>query len=213
MTSTVDPGRGVTGVVRRTDGVHGRRDAVAVVALLAALAGALAVRIAVAGPAGVRSVAAGAVFAVLLVVVCLVADPREALSPGAWRRQVAVGLVGTAVLCVVPFVVHLSSGAPALPADGFGRWAVVVSAVAVGEEVLLRGVLWVRLADRFGDGAALAVTTVAFGLLHVPLYGEHVLVLDLVVGVLLGGLRMVSGGWGAPAVAHTLADLAGWWLR
>jgi hypothetical protein len=31
--------------------------------------------------------------------------------------------------------------------------------------------------------------------------------------VWLGGLRLQSGGAGAPAVAHTLADLASWWLR
>jgi membrane protease YdiL (CAAX protease family) len=88
-----------------------------------------------------------------------------------------------------------------------------VSAVAVAEEVLLRGALWEVAARRWGLPAALAVTTGAFGLLHVPLYGWDALPLDLAVGLLLGGLRLAAGGWGAPAVAHTLADLAGWWLR
>ena len=46
-----------------------------------------------------------------------------------------------------------------------------------------------------------------------PLYGWAALPLDLAVGLLLGGLRMLAGGWGAPAVAHAAADLAGWWLR
>ncbi len=53
----------------------------------------------------------------------------------------------------------------------------------------------------------------AVGLLHVPLYGWTALPLDLAVGLLLGGLRMAAGGWGAQAVAHPVADLAGWWLR
>ena len=88
-----------------------------------------------------------------------------------------------------------------------------MSAVAVAEEVLLRGVLWNVTAVRWGDVAALAVTTAAFGLLHVPLYGWDALPLDLAAGLLLGGLRLAAGGWGAPAVAHTLADLAGWWVR
>jgi hypothetical protein len=187
----------------------GRRAA----ALLAGLAGALAVRVGVAGGAGVRSVAAGAVFAVLLFGVVVLADARLLRRPGPWRRQAGIGALGAAVLCVVPLVVHLRSGAPPLPAAGFAGWAVVVSAVAVGEEVLLRGALWEALEGWRGEWVALAVSTVAFGLLHVPLYGGSVLVLDLVVGLLLGGVRMVSAGWGGPAVAHTVADLAGWWLR
>lgn len=186
-------------------------------ALVAALAGALAVRVGVAGGDGVRSVAAGAVFAVLLLAVVALADRGLLLRPGPWRRQAAVGALGAVVLCVVPFVVHLRSGAPPLPAAGFAGWAVVVGAVAVGEEALLRGALWEALVaaggERRGEWLALAVSTVAFGLLHVPLYGWSVLVLDLVVGLLLGGVRMVGAGWGGPAVAHTLADLAGWWLR
>ena len=184
-----------------------------VTALLAALAGALAVRVGVAGGAGVRSVAAGAVFAVLLLGVVALADAGMLRRPGPWRRQAVPGALGAVVLCVVPLVVHLRSGAPPLPAGGFVGWAVVVSAVAVGEEALLRGVLWEALVAWRGEWVALGVSTVAFGLLHVPLYGWSVLVLDLVVGLLLGGLRMVSAGWGGPAVAHTLADLAGWWLR
>ena len=182
-------------------------------ALLAGLAGALAVRLGVAGADGVRSVAAGAVFAVLLLGVVAVADRGLLSRPGPWRRQAAAGALGAAVLCVVPLVVHLRSEAPPLPAAGFAGWAVVVSAVAVAEEALLRGALWEALTAWRGEWAALGVSTAAFGLLHVPLYGGSVLVLDLVVGLLLGGVRMVGAGWGGPAVAHTLADLAGWWLR
>jgi hypothetical protein len=46
----------------------------------------------------------------------------------------------------------------------------------------------------------------------VPLYGWGAVPLDLAVGVWLGGLRLVTGGWAAPAVAHTFADLAAGWL-
>ena len=45
-----------------------------------------------------------------------------------------------------------------------------------------------------------------------PLYGVGALPLDLAVGLLLGGLRIVSGGVLAPAIAHVIADLAGGWL-
>ena len=49
-------------------------------------------------------------------------------------------------------------------------------------------------------------------MLHVPLYGWHVVPLDLGVGLFLGGLRLLTGGAVAPAVAHTVADLATWWI-
>ena len=56
------------------------------------------------------------------------------------------------------------------------------------------------------------MTSVVFALLHVPLYGWHVVPLDLGVGLWLAGLRLISGGVAAPAVAHVVADLATWWL-
>jgi membrane protease YdiL (CAAX protease family) len=84
--------------------------------------------------------------------------------------------------------------------------------VAVGEEVVLRGVLFDAMREWRGDGAALVATTLLFALIHVPLYGVGALPLDLAVGLLLGGLRIVSGGVLAPAVAHVIADLAGGWL-
>lgn len=179
--------------------------------LLLGLGGAVALRLGIGGAAGVRDPLAGAAFAAVLTGFALLAGLRRA--PARPLSSVPAGLGGAAVLCVVPLVVHLRSGAPPLPAGGFAGWAVVVSAVAVGEEALLRGALWEALAAWRGEWVALGVSTVAFGLLHVPLYGGSVLVLDLVVGLLLGGVRMVSAGWGGPAVAHTVADLAGWWLR
>ncbi|WP_088312456.1 hypothetical protein [Kineosporia sp. R_H_3] len=59
----------------------------------------------------------------------------------------------------------------------------------------------------------LAVATETFGPLHVPLYGWCVLVLDFEVRLLLGAVPMLGKSWGALAIAQTVADLAGWWLR
>ena len=182
-------------------------------ALLAGLAGAVVVRLGVAGPAGVRSVPAGLVFAALLLAVAVAAAPRVWRAAGPPPRQLAVGLAGAATLCAVPLVVHLRTPGGPLPLDELPVWAAVVVVVAVAEEVLLRGALWTATARRYGTTGALVLTTAAFGLLHVPLYGWAALPLDLAVGLLLGGLRMAAGGWGAPALAHTVADLAGWWLR
>jgi membrane protease YdiL (CAAX protease family) len=182
-------------------------------ALVAGLAGALAVRVGLAGGAGVRSIPAGLVFAGILTAVAIAARPRCPLTAGPPRRQLVVGCTGALVLCAVPLTVHLRQPGGALPLAELPTWAAVVSAVAVAEEVLLRGALWEVTAGRWGTGGALVVTTPAFALLHVPLYGWPALPLDLAVGLLLGGLRMAAAGWGAPAVAHTLADLAGWGLR
>jgi membrane protease YdiL (CAAX protease family) len=186
-------------------------------ALVAGLGGAVVVRVALAGPAGARSASAGLAFAALLCAVisagAVVPGARAVLAPGPIRRQLAAGLAGAAVLCAVPLTVHLRTPGGPLPAGELPLWVSVVTAVAVAEEVLLRGVLWSAAEQWRGTTTALITTTLAFGLLHVPLYGWTALPLDLAVGLLLGGLRMAGGGWGAPAVAHTVADLAGWWLR
>jgi membrane protease YdiL (CAAX protease family) len=181
------------------------------VALAAALglAGALCLRLTIAGPAGAGSATAGAAFAAALILVA------AALGAG-WCRPtptgVARGLVGMAVLCLGPLASRLMHGFHPPPV-GFLRWAVVVVAVAVAEELLLRGVLFSALLTAYGAATAVAVTATLFALLHVPLYGWDVVALDLLVGVWLGLLRLWDGTVTAPAVAHAGADLAGWWLR
>jgi membrane protease YdiL (CAAX protease family) len=179
---------------------------------LAGLAGALAVRVAVAGSDGVRSVGAGLTFALL---VAAVAALTRARLPGApVPRAVLVGVAGAVVLCVPAAVRHTDGVMPVLPIDaGYLPWAIGVVAVAIAEEALLRGSLFTALEQRAGTVAAIAATSLAFALLHVPLYGWTVVPLDLGVGVWLGVLRASTGSVVAPALAHALADLAGWWLR
>ncbi len=84
--------------------------------------------------------------------------------------------------------------------------------MAIGEEAILRGALFDAIDEAGGLLAAVVLTSVAFALIHVPLYGWHVVPLDLGVGVWFAGLRLVSGRVAAPAIAHALADLATWWL-
>ena len=59
---------------------------------------------------------------------------------------------------------------------------------------MLRGVLFDALRATVGHRRAVALTSLAFALMHVPLYGWHVVPLDLAVGVWLAGLRLLSGG-------------------
>jgi membrane protease YdiL (CAAX protease family) len=105
-----------------------------------------------------------------------------------------------------------SVGPGALVAAGFAPWAAITVLVATSEELLLRGALFDASERALGAGVAVVATSLVFALIHVPLYGWHVVPLDLGVGLLLGGLRLVTGGVTAPAAAHAIADLATWWL-
>ena len=179
--------------------------------LVAAFAGAVAIRAALAGPAGAASAPAALVFAVVLTGLALACRLRTTLSLWAVVAGLAV-----AALLVVPALVHLGIRAD-LPAGNFPAWAALTAIVATAEEAFLRGALfdavqtWVG-ERRHGVDVAIAVTAAAFALLHVPFYGWHALPLDLAVGVVLGATRAATGTWTAPAIAHVVADLAGWWL-
>jgi len=98
------------------------------------------------------------------------------------------------------------------PAAPFVPWALITLLVAAAEEGVLRGVLFDRLERVGGLVPAIALTTLAFALMHVPLYGWHVVPLDLAVGLVLAGLRISTRGLAAPIAAHAVADLATWWL-
>ena len=170
---------------------------------LAAVGAALAVRVALGSPDPAGSRMAGLVFAGCLAIVAFAMGPARARW--SWRSA-GWGVAGAAVLCL-PAMLRMDL---ATRGSDFLPWAAATTAVVLAEERLLRGSLFSVLQRTAGPSAAVLVTSVAFALLHVPLYGWHVLVLDLAVGVLLGALRLVTGGWAAPAVAHAIADYVGW---
>ena len=160
--------------------------------------------------AALNGIAEGSVFGCALVAVALVAGVRPSVPrPGPVMAGAPAGAVLVAVSLLArwpapPLV--LGHAAPFLP------WVVVTTLVATGEELVLRGVLWHWTAAASGSGTALLVTSLAFALIHVPVYGWHVVPLDLGVGLFFGGLRLWFGGPAAPAAAHIVADLATWWL-
>lgn len=187
------------------------RRAVPFVALLG-LAAAVALRVQIAGSDGARSQTAAVWFAAALAGVAL-ATQGGAPAAGLRIRAIGVGLAGALVLCVPAAVRHAMIGVPGITADGYATWAAFVVIVAVTEEALLRGSLFRAIETRAGTALAIGVTSVAFGLLHAPVYGWAVVPLDIAVGVWLGTLRAITGTVTAPAIAHCAADLAGWWLR
>lgn len=138
-------------------------------------------------------------------------------SPRAVIGPLAIGAVFGLVLVVLAAAGAAIGGSALVP--GLGRpaapflpWVGITVVVASAEEALLRGRMFDAVQRAGGVMAALLITTAAFALMHVPLYGWHVVPLDLAVGFALGGLRLATRGIVAPAAAHTVADLATWWL-
>jgi membrane protease YdiL (CAAX protease family) len=177
--------------------------------LLAAFAAALGVRVAVGGYGVPQSQPAGLVFAACLLTLAVSCRTRVQASVGALRTGAAGGLL----ICLPVALSQLLAGRPLHDTAGLWPWALVVAVIASAEEVFLRGTLYDAVSEFAGSTWAVSVGAVAFALLHVPLYGWHVLPLDLAVGVVLGMLRASTGSVVAPATAHVIADWAGWFLR
>ncbi|MBC7372813.1 MAG: CPBP family intramembrane metalloprotease, partial [Frankiales bacterium] len=159
------------------------------VALLAAFAAAVALRVTIGGVGVAQSAPAGWVFAGCLVALALATGTS---SPVGWGSLTA-GLGVGALLCVPVGIGQLLTHRPLHDAAGFWSWALVVTVVATAEELFLRGALYDVIHKVAGTATAVVVGPGALALLHVPLYGWHVLPLDLAVGVVLGGLRAQTG--------------------
>jgi membrane protease YdiL (CAAX protease family) len=178
--------------------------------LLAGLALATLARAALNGDIPLTAFASGAAFALVLAVLSVAAGWRPSMPR---IRDLAIGASGAIVLVLLPRLLH-----PTMPSvvgmrpEPFVAWAVVTTAVATGEEVFLRGALFDAIDRSAGTAVAVVITSVAFALMHVPLYGWQVVPLDLGVGLFFAGLRLSTGGVAAPAMAHVLADLSTWWL-
>jgi membrane protease YdiL (CAAX protease family) len=168
--------------------------------LALAFAGAVLLRVGLSGPAG------AGVFTAVLAASAAAGRAGCRATPRSW----AVGLLAGVVL-VVPALLHTGVHAT-MPAGPFPAWALGTAAVATAEEAFLRGAFFDAVARRSSPDVAVVLAAVAFAALHVPLYGVHVVPVDLAVGLVLGAARLAGGSWTAAAVAHVGADLAGWWL-
>ena len=175
--------------------------------LLAYFAAAVTIRVALTGPPGAGGSAwPGMLFGVLLAGAVVAIGTTTRID----SRVLAAGVVATTVL-VVPALVF-SSVRATLPLAWFPGWLAAIAIVAPAEEAFLRGLVYDAVTRRFSADVAIAVAAVAFGLMHVPFYGWHALPLDTAVGVVLGVTRLAAGTWVAPAIAHTGADVVGWWM-
>ncbi len=187
-----------------------RQDATTALLLGAGLAVAALARAAFNGHSASTAFVAGAAFGAALVSMAVVAGWRPARPR---IGSLLFGLLGGLVLVALPRLVD-----PLMPAiigmrpEPFAGWVLVTAVVVAGEEAILRGALFGALERSTGPVAAVAVSSLAFALMHVPLYGWQVVPLDLGVGVWLAGLRLATGGVAAPALAHGIADFSTWWI-
>ena len=189
----------------------GARPPARVTGLLAALGVASALRALLGGAEPAASAGAAAAFAAMLMTTALAAGWR----PGATAARPSLLGAGAGITLAAVWV---AARPPALGVahlhvtSALVWWTPLVVAVAIAEEALIRGALFDAAQHWLGGALALTLTSVAFALLHVPLYGAAALPIDLAIGAVLGGLRLLTGGVAAPAVAHALADLADGWL-
>jgi membrane protease YdiL (CAAX protease family) len=200
------------------------RPAARALVLTAALGGVVLFRWLAARQAPGEGLLVGVAFGGMLLVVALAAGwrPRAAIGArsrggassgvGAGIGTIAVGLAVGLVLVALALLIGRDQLPVLRPAVPFLPWLAVTGLVATAEEVALRVALFDEIVRLGGPVAAVLVTSLAFAVIHVPFYGPHVLVLDLGVGLALGGLRLMTGGVTAPAAAHVVADAATWWI-
>lgn len=154
------------------------------------------------GSAGTITLAGYA--ALLLVAVAACRYMRIGIGElGLGRGRLGPRLGGGAALALVltgPALIHGVSTPLALAA------VLAAAGVAVTEEVLFRGVLFVSVRSTFGVVPAVVVSSVAFAAAHAATYPIAVLLLGLVVGLLLGTWRAIVNDLVGPILAHTIAD-------
>ena len=133
---------------------------------------------------------------------------NELQNSGAVRALAPGVLVGAGLFALV-YAILWALGA--VTVRGFGGFAGVGHAVAiaiasaVGEEIVLRGVVYRRFEERLGTTMALGVSAAAFGLLHAGNPGAKwasTLAIALESGVLLGLAYAATRGLWLPIGLH-----------
>ena len=189
---------------------RGLRPALRVVWLITSLAALALLRAVANSPGAASAFAAGSAFGAATLGLAVLDGWRP--SPPS-PRGLAIGAVGGLLLIGLPALLGPGAGhGLGMRPQPFAGWVLVTVLVATGEEVLIRGALLDAVEAGFGLPVAIGMSSLAFALIHVPLYGWGVVPLDLAAGVWLAGLRLTSGTLAAPIAAHALADLASWWL-
>ena len=126
--------------------------------------------------------------------------PLDTMEAPGWRRWVGVTALGIAAFGAARLLRPPSAGPVALPAIALAALA------AVAEEAFFRRLMYGWFISA-GPALAVGATALAFAVVHVPAYGMGALPIDAAAGLLFGWQRWATGGWGASAVTHVMANL------
>jgi len=118
-----------------------------------------------------------------------------------WLSPLGVGAAGMTAIVLAAWLVG-----PGFPVPHGPEVLLLNSLAAVSEELFFRRLVYGGLV-RFGPAIAIGGSALLFAALHVPIYGPAVFWVDLGAGLLLSWQRWASGGWGAPAATHVVANL------
>lgn len=132
---------------------------------------------------------------------------RNAARPAAWLEGWGLGALAIGLPCLALVVVGALHFAPAAPGswiDAALRLTWFLLPAALLEELLTRGYVFAVLTESAGWPVALGVTSLAFGLLHLPNNGSTVESITMVTlaGVLLGAVILATGSLYAAWMAH-----------
>jgi membrane protease YdiL (CAAX protease family) len=157
---------------------------------------------------GNQSLLANTIFALVLALV-VVLEPPHAIA--GVRPLGMVPSLGLALLAAAALMapVLFSGVSNARPITVFGPWATATLMVAVLEEAAIRGAVQQLWTEERGVVAGLAAGAITFAAIHLP-HGLAAMPIDLAVGFVLGGLRLVTGRVLPCVIAHTLADWSAW---
>ncbi|MCA1839145.1 MAG: lysostaphin resistance A-like protein [Actinomycetota bacterium] len=153
-----------------------------------------------------RVVSADAVSLTGVVGLMGVAAPLPRILPRAPGKMNRSGIALAAGLAAVAAMASRSvPGLKAAP-EAMAISIAAVCIAAIAEEAFFRRLMfgWLEAQNAL---LAIAATSLAFALVHVPIYGWKVLPMDLCAGLVFGWQRWVSGTWVVPAATHLLANL------
>jgi uncharacterized protein len=133
---------------------------------------------------------------------------------GVFASTACIALLSTLSLVLYQYLIEpdVHSLATRLPGTLLGSTILAGACFSVVnaalEEILFRGVLYDGLDSQWGWRAAIIISGVFFGVLHIAGYppGPLGAVMAGIYGILLGWLRRRTGGLLWPIVAHIVAD-------
>ncbi len=145
------------------------------------------------------------------------ADALLSVTCGLALWITSLGLFGVQTIAWPPPPSYLEAFAalhlalrPTGPLDAALSLAAVSLAPAVAEELVFRGPLFVSLGRRFGARAAVVLTALAFGSIHVDMVGGALMMYRIPFAILIGlglaTLRLRAGSLAAAVLAHATVN-------